>query len=148
LPLANGGYGAHNPVSTAAEPGGLDHTLSAPVVAWLPRSPLAMSAHVLDPISNLPIGPEVPVRAAARPEGIRLAGRFVRLEPLDPQVHGPSLWRETHGSGAAALWQYLFDKPFADERSFQDFLTLKAASADPLFYAIVDQASGRAVGFQ
>ena len=107
-----------------------------------------MSVHVLDPISNLPIGPEVPAGTAARPERIKIAGRFVRLEPLDPQLHGQSLWHETHGSGAAARWQYLFDEPFADDRSFHDFLTLKAASADPLFYAIVDQPSGRAVGFE
>ena len=107
-----------------------------------------MNVHVLDPISNLPIGPEVLARAAARPERIKIAGRFVRLEPLDPDSHGPSLWHETHGSGVAARWQYLFDEPFADARSFHDFLTLKAASADPLFYAIVDQPSGRAVGFE
>jgi len=107
-----------------------------------------MSGQVLDPISNLPIGPEVPVRAAARPERTTIVGRFIRLEPLDPERHGPSLWHETHGPGAAARWQYLFDAPFADERSFHDFLALKAASEDPLFYAIVDQPSGRAVGFE
>jgi RimJ/RimL family protein N-acetyltransferase len=107
-----------------------------------------MSVPELDPISKLPIGPPVPARAAARPEPITISGRFVRLERLDPKLHGPSLWQETHGPGAAARWQYLFDEPFKDEASFHDFLTRKAASADPLFYAIVDQSSGRAVGFE
>jgi RimJ/RimL family protein N-acetyltransferase len=104
--------------------------------------------YVLDPLSNLPIGPEVPAHPAARPERRSIAGRFVRLEPLDPERHGPSLWLDTHGAGAAARWQYLFDEPFADAASFQTFLTRNAASADPLFFAIVDQASGRALGFE
>jgi RimJ/RimL family protein N-acetyltransferase len=90
----------------------------------------------------------VPAHAARRPERRVLSGRFVRLEPLDAARHAASLWQETHGAGADALWQYLFDEPFADEQSFRDFLALKAASKDPLFYAIVDQSTGRAVGFQ
>jgi RimJ/RimL family protein N-acetyltransferase len=107
-----------------------------------------MSGEFIDSKSGLLIGPEVPTHAAARPERRLIAGRFVRLEPLDADQHGASLWQETHGVGAAALWQYLFDEPFADEKSFRDFLARKAASEDPLFYAIVDQASGRAVGFE
>lgn len=103
---------------------------------------------VLDPISSLPIGPEVAAHAAPRPEHRVLTGRFIRLEPLDPDRHGASLWRETHGGGAAERWQYLFDAPFAEENSFRDFLALKGGSADPLFYAIVDQPSGCAVGFE
>ena len=107
-----------------------------------------MSGEVVDSRSGLPIGPDVPAHAASRPERRVLAGRFIRLEPLDADQHGASLWQETHGAGAAALWQYLFDEPFADEPSFRDFLARKAASTDPLFYAIVDQVSGRAVGFE
>jgi RimJ/RimL family protein N-acetyltransferase len=106
-----------------------------------------MSA-VADPASGLPIGPEIPAHAAARPERRVLAGHYVRLEPLSADRHGSSLWAETHGPGAPAFWQYLFDEPFADERSFREFLARKAASEDPLFYAIVDAASGRAVGFE
>jgi len=107
-----------------------------------------MSIQVLDPVSSLPIGPEVPAHAARRPERREIAGRFIRLEPLDPDRHGSSLWQETHGIGAAARWQYLFDEPFADDNSFQDFLARKAASTDPLFYAIIDQSTGRALGFE
>jgi RimJ/RimL family protein N-acetyltransferase len=103
---------------------------------------------VLDPISSLPIGPEVPAHMAPRPERRMLAGRFIRLEPLDPDRHGSSLWQETHGMGAAARWQYLFDAPFADENSFHEFLARKRASTDPLFYAIIDQSSGHAVGLE
>jgi RimJ/RimL family protein N-acetyltransferase/GNAT superfamily N-acetyltransferase len=39
------------------------------------------------------------------------------------------------------------DGPFADEAAFRDSLAAKARSEDPLFFAIIDQASGRAVGY-
>ena len=107
-----------------------------------------MSIKDLDPLSGLPIGPEVPAHAASRPERRVIAGRFIRLEPLDADRHASSLWQETHGTGAAARWQYLFDEPLADEQSFHGFLGRKAASTDPLFYAIIDQSTGRAVGFE
>ena len=107
-----------------------------------------MSRMILDPISRLPIGPEVPVIAALLPERRRIGGRFIRLEPLDPERHGKSLWQETHGIDAPAQWQYLFDSPFADEEAFYNFLGRKALSPDPLFYAIVNQSDGRAVGFE
>lgn len=107
-----------------------------------------MSGIILDPLSLLPIGPEVPVLAALLPERRAIAGQFIRLEPLDAERHGTSLWQETHGIDAAAQWQYLFDAPFADHKAFQEFLTRKALSPDPLFYAIVNQSDGRAVGFQ
>jgi len=106
-----------------------------------------MSVKFLDPSSGLPVGPEVPVHAAHGPERRVISGRIVRLEPLDPDRHGSSLWHESHGRGAAARWQYLSDAPFADAGSFHDFLARKAASKDPLFYAIVEQSTGRAVGF-
>ena len=107
-----------------------------------------MSVAVHDPASGLPIGPEVPLAAVARPTRQVLAGRFVRLEPLDPARHGASLWQETHGAGQAAYWQYLFEAPFADEAAFMAHLARKAASDDPLFFAIVEAGSGRAVGYE
>ena len=92
-----------------------------------------------------PIGPEVDPAPARRPERVPLSGRFVRLEPLDAAAHGPALWRNVQGDDT--LWDYLFDGPYADEAAFSAALAAKAASADPLFWAIVDQTSGEAVGF-
>ena len=95
----------------------------------------------------MPIGPEVSAHAARRPERQVIEGRFVRLEPLDPGGHGASLWRETHGPDKDALWRYLFEGPFADERAFRAHLTRKAASEDPLFFAIVERSSARTLGY-
>ncbi len=61
-----------------------------------------MSIGVLDPLSSLPIGPEAPAHAAPHPERRVIAGRLIRLEPLDPDRHSSSLWQDTHGIGAAA----------------------------------------------
>ena len=106
-----------------------------------------MSQSVADPASGMPIGPEVSAHAARRPERQVIEGRFVRLEPLDPGGHGASLWRETHGPDKDALWRYLFEGPFADERAFRAHLTRKAASEDPLFFAIVERSSARTLGY-
>lgn len=100
----------------------------------------------LDPLSKLPIGPEVPAHAAPRPERRLIDGRLVQLEPLDAERHCAELWQETHGSGAPARWQYLFDAPFADQSAFREFLERKSALTDPLFYTVVDRSAGRALG--
>ena len=107
-----------------------------------------MTASVPDPVTGLPIGPEVAGHAAPRPERRVLEGRFVRLEPLDPTRHGDSLWTQSHGADRDVIWQYLFEPPFADRAAFQAHLERKAASEDPLFFAVVDQANDRALGYQ
>jgi RimJ/RimL family protein N-acetyltransferase len=44
------------------------------------------------------------------------------------------------------LWTYFAGGPFANERSFAEWLDQRASLADPLSYAVVDLASGRASG--
>jgi RimJ/RimL family protein N-acetyltransferase len=100
------------------------------------------------PVSGLPIGPEVDTHPAPRPERRTLAGKFVDLVPLDPVAHADSLWAESHGQTKDAIWQYLFEPPFPDFDSFKGHIERKAASDDPLFFAIVDKASGKAVGYE
>lgn len=76
-----------------------------------------------------------------------LEGRTVRLEPLDPTVHGDALYEGTHGDAAAReVWNYLFEGPFPDRPTFDAFLQREAASEDPLFFAVVDKESALAVG--
>jgi RimJ/RimL family protein N-acetyltransferase len=103
---------------------------------------------VTDPATGLPVGVEVDPRPAIRPDRRVLEGRFVRLEPLDPDRHGRDLWEESHGPGRDAIWTYLFEAPFGDEGAFLAHLRAKAASSDPLFIAVVRQSDGRALGYQ
>ena len=44
------------------------------------------------------------------------------------------------------MWTYLFSGPFADFAEYHAWLEPKPASEDPLFFAFVDLATGRAVG--
>ncbi len=99
------------------------------------------------PSDARPIGPEVLTRPAARPEPVTLAGRFVTLEPLDARRHAAGLWAAIEPGRADAIWDYMPDGPFAAEAAFRDFVDRKAASADPMFWAIVDKASGRVPGY-
>ena len=94
-----------------------------------------------------PIGPRVDGSSARRPGRTTLPGRVVTLVPLDPQVHGKELYEGIQGEAGERLWQYLFEGPFADRAAFDIHLKRIAASEDPLFFAILDNASGRAVGY-
>lgn len=81
------------------------------------------------------------------PQREPLTGRFVRLEPLDPGQHGDDLWLALQGPGCdPALWDYLPYGPFTSREPFDAWLAGNAASADPLFFSVIDVASQRAVG--
>ncbi len=88
-----------------------------------------------------PVGPIVATHAARRPAPATLKGRFVTLVPLDVS-HAEQLYAETHGAQKDSMWRYLFDGPFEDLASFRASIASKAASADPLFFAILDNAGG------
>ena len=95
----------------------------------------------------MPIGPRVDPAPARRPERTTIQGRTVTLSPLDPIANGDSLYEGTRGQSGDRLWQYLFEGPFPDRAAFDAHLQRIAASQDPLFFAILDSASGRAVGY-
>jgi RimJ/RimL family protein N-acetyltransferase len=84
---------------------------------------------------------------AGVPGRIALNGELVRLESLDPQRHSESLFTASHGAGGdSRLWDYLAYGPFASQDEFTAWLVERAASADPLFFAVVDMATMRAQG--
>lgn len=74
-------------------------------------------------------------------------GQSIHLVPLEPAKHGVDLYSASHGPEAASLWRYLFDGPYPDESTFLAAHAKKATSEDPLFYAILDNQSGRAIGY-
>jgi RimJ/RimL family protein N-acetyltransferase len=84
--------------------------------------------------------------ARERPQKRTLEGRYVRLEPLDPARHGDDLFNACSGPDAEDLFRFLFETPPADRADFEPWLAKVASSADPMFYAVVDQTTGRAVG--
>ncbi|MGL4442621.1 MAG: GNAT family N-acetyltransferase, partial [Alsobacter sp.] len=99
-------------------------------------------------LADLPIGDAVSIAPALRPERTELAGRFVRVVPLDPARHAADLFAETHGPDEERRWWYLGDGPYRDCAAFAAALADKAASQDPLFFAVIDAVSGKACGYQ
>ena len=95
--------------------------------------------------SGAPLGPPVPGwRPPPRPGPDALEGRFARLERLDPARHAA----EIHAANAAldAIWDYLPYGPFPDEAGWRAWAEGMAPLADPFFYAVRDQGTGRAAG--
>jgi RimJ/RimL family protein N-acetyltransferase len=95
-----------------------------------------------------PIGPIVDARPARRPERVTLQGRFVTLTPLDAAAHADVLFEAANGGAKDEVWDYLFDGPYTDREVYRANIEAKAKSEDPLFFAIIDNESGKPVGYQ
>ncbi|MGE3876077.1 MAG: GNAT family N-acetyltransferase [Parvibaculaceae bacterium] len=87
-------------------------------------------------------------RGVSRPERVVLDGRYARLEPLDPARHGADLLASGQAPGADDRFRYLFEEPPADAAAFTAWLEKIAASADPMFFAVIDKSTGKAEGRQ
>ena len=88
--------------------------------------------------------PELEWKPARLPERIPLEGATVVLEPVDPGRHAKDLFSST--SDAPELWKHLAYGPFASQVAFSEWLKERAATDDPLFFAIIDRAAGTARG--
>jgi len=73
-------------------------------------------------------------------------GRYVRLEPLNADDHGDQLFSAKSVPDAGERMRYLSDVPPADRAALQPWLDRFQASPDPMFFACVDKADGRAKG--
>jgi len=98
--------------------------------------------------ANRPVGPTVDAHPAKRPERVALEGHWVTLVPLDAEKHAAALYAGSHGDGRERVWTYLPYGPFRSLGEFAADIELKARSADLLFFAVIDNASGQAVGYQ
>ncbi len=85
---------------------------------------------------------------ALRPSRLVLAGSYARLEPLDLACHETDLLRSAQEPGAHERFRYLPDAPPSNGVAFRNWIEMAAASDDPLFFAVVDTATGRAEGRQ
>ena len=85
--------------------------------------------------------------ARSAPPRSAIAGRFCRIEPLDAKRHAPDL-HDAFKDAPPASWTYLPDYmgPFETRAKLEAWLKIAAASNDPLWHAIIDARSGRAVG--
>ena len=103
----------------------------------------------IDPESGLLIGPRIADSQPARPpERVVLEGRYARLEPLEPARHRDDLYAASTPPDAAARFRYLGDPPPESLEAFDTWLVKAAVSTDPLFFVVVDRATGRVEGRQ
>lgn len=95
-----------------------------------------------------PVGPPLPDWSPRPlPPRAALDGRHCRLEPIDPERHANELF-EAFAQSDPANWTYLPDYmgPYASFPAWREWLESASASDDPLWHAIIDKGTSRAVG--
>ena len=78
-----------------------------------------------------------------RPERAPLVGRWLRLEPL-AAAHVPAL----HAANSAddRIWDWLSYGPFGSEAVYGEWVAAALQADDPMFFALVDRATGEPGG--
>jgi RimJ/RimL family protein N-acetyltransferase len=77
-----------------------------------------------------------------------LEGRFARLEPLSASAHGDDLFAAASVPDIEERFRWLADEPPASREAYQPWLAKAEASADPLYWAVIERVSGKAGGRQ
>ncbi len=94
-----------------------------------------------------PIGPKVEGWSARPvPPAAPLTGRYVRIEPLEASRHARDLFEANEDDRDGRHWTYLFDEKPATPEAYTAWVQKCASTQDPMFHAIVDLATGKAVG--
>lgn len=108
---------------------------------WPMRVRVSDMTDLDQPVGHLVPGWTARTRPAARP----MAGRFCRLEPLDPARHADDLYRANRADEQGLMWTYLPYGPFDNLTSYRTWLEGVVSREDPMYFAIID-GQGRAVG--
>jgi RimJ/RimL family protein N-acetyltransferase len=82
----------------------------------------------------------------ARPPRESMIGRTCRTEPLDAERHAVDLHEANLLDTGGGNWTYLPYGPFAALGDYRVWLASVAGATDPQFHAIIDLATGQAVG--
>jgi RimJ/RimL family protein N-acetyltransferase len=94
-----------------------------------------------------PIGPALPDwTARPLPPDTPLAGRYTRIEKLDADRHAADLFAAFHEIPDGRDWTYLPNDRPETAAAFEAHIRTIQTTRDPLHYAIVDLATGKAVG--
>jgi len=73
-------------------------------------------------------------------------GRYCRLEPLDPDRHAADLFAANSADTDGRSWTYLASGPFPTLEAYTAWMKKTCLGSDPLFFAIIDTATGLPVG--
>ncbi len=83
-----------------------------------------------------------------RPAHAPMEGWFVRLEPLDAARHGDGLFEASSIADAGDRFRWLYENPPESRGAFDDWLGRVERSEDPMFFAVIDKATGKVAGRQ
>ena len=92
------------------------------------------------------VGFPVNTASATPPPHATFTGRYVVVEPLDAK-HINDLYENLAQPEHHTLWTYLPTGPFQDKESFAEFIGSLTQTQGSVFYAVVDRAQEKAVGF-
>ena len=77
-----------------------------------------------------------------------IEGRYVRLEPLDAEKHGDGLYEASATDDKDKRFRWLYEYAPESREAYQPWLEKAQASEDPLFFVVIDKATGRIAGRQ
>lgn len=96
---------------------------------------------------NQPVGHPLPDWTPRQlPVSSPLSGQYCVLEQVIPARHGDALYAAYERTGDDRDWTYLSVGPFNERAAFDQYLDKLHTSTDPLHFAVIDRASGKAVG--
>ena len=81
------------------------------------------------------------------PTRVILDGRYTRLEPIGSQ-HVADLYRASRDGDAGQRFTYLFSRQPQSEAELAAEIVKSAGSGDPMWWTVIDRASGAAEGRQ
>jgi RimJ/RimL family protein N-acetyltransferase len=94
-----------------------------------------------------PVGAPLPGwRGVERPPRTAMSGRYCRVEPIDPARHARDLFRANALDTDHRNFTYLLSGPFETFDAYRLWMESSCLGDDPLFHAVVDLATGQAVG--
>ena len=94
-----------------------------------------------------PVGAPLPQwTPPPRAQHVTLDGRFCRVEPLHVARHAADLFAANALDADGDGWTYLTSGPFADFAEYQAWAEKVSVSNDPLFHALIDLRTQKAVG--
>lgn len=94
-----------------------------------------------------PIGFPVPdFKPAPLPPRSAMEGRTCRVEPLDVEKHAADLFEANGTATDSRYWTYLPYGPFDTLDQYRAWIEGNCLGEDPLFHAVIDLETGKAVG--
>ena len=94
-----------------------------------------------------PVGFPVPGwKPPVRPPRAPMAGRYCRIEPLEPARHSADLHESNSLDPRQRAWTYLPYGPFKTEDAYVEWINASCLGDDPMFHAIVDLETDKATG--